>query len=59
MEAGVLRKDNPDEAAQMPIGLCTFGYNEHVLYGVTVQDGSVENRQAEMAVKQCWRCYGR
>jgi TetR/AcrR family transcriptional regulator, mexJK operon transcriptional repressor len=58
MAAGVLRADDPNEAAQMLLDLCTAGYHDRVLYGVEGASRTVEKREAARIVKQFLRCYG-
>jgi TetR/AcrR family transcriptional regulator, mexJK operon transcriptional repressor len=58
MSAGVLRKDDPSEAAHMLLDLCTAGYHDLVLYGVKGVSRAVEKREAARVVKQFLRCYG-
>ena len=40
MAAGVIRADDPGEAARMLLDLCTGGYHDQVLYGVETQDAA-------------------
>jgi TetR/AcrR family transcriptional regulator, mexJK operon transcriptional repressor len=58
MVAGVLRADDPNEAARMLLDLCTAGYHDRVLYGVEGASKAVEKREAARVVKQFLRCYG-
>jgi TetR/AcrR family transcriptional regulator, mexJK operon transcriptional repressor len=58
MAAGVLRDDDPNEAARMLLDLCTAGYHDRVLYGVEGASRTVEKREAARVVKQFLRCYG-
>ncbi len=58
MAAGVLRNDDPDEAAQMLLDLCTAGYHDRVLYGVERTSKTIERREAARVVRQFLRCYG-
>ena len=58
MAAGVLRADNPNEAARMLLDLCTAGYHDLVLYGIESASRTVEKREAARVVKQFLRCYG-
>jgi hypothetical protein len=46
MAAGVIRADDPNEAARMLLDLCTGGYHDLVLYGVAAADAAVERREA-------------
>ena len=46
MAAGVLRADDPSDAARMLLDLCTAGYHDRVLYGVETQDAAIERREA-------------
>jgi TetR/AcrR family transcriptional regulator, mexJK operon transcriptional repressor len=59
MAAGVLRDDDPNEAARMLLDLCTAGYHDLVLYGVEKASRTIEKREAARVVKQFLRCYGR
>jgi TetR/AcrR family transcriptional regulator, mexJK operon transcriptional repressor len=58
MAAGVLRPDDPNDAARMLLDLCTAGYHDRVLYGVESASRAVEKREAARVVKQFLRCYG-
>ena len=57
MAAGVLRADDPNEAARMLLDLCTAGYHDRVLYGVEAQDTAIERREAARIVRQFLDCY--
>ena len=57
MAAGVLRPDDPNEAARMLLDLCTAGYHDRVLYGVEAQDAAIERREAARIVRQFLDCY--
>lgn len=57
MLAGVLRQDDPDEAAEMLLGLCGGGYHQRVLWGVQTPDAGLAKREAALAVSQFLRCY--
>ncbi len=58
MAGGILRDDDPDEAARMLLDLCTAGYHDRVLYGVEAASTAVEKREAARVVKQFLQCYG-
>jgi len=58
MAAGVIRADDPNEAARMLLDLCTAGYHDRVFYGVEARDEAVERQEAARVVKQFMRCYG-
>jgi AcrR family transcriptional regulator len=58
MAAGVIRADDPGEAARMLLDLCTGGYHDWVLYGVETQNAAIERREAARVVQQFLRCYG-
>ena len=58
MAAGVLRDDEPNEAARMLLDLCTAGYHDLVLYGVQKPSRTLAQRQAARVVKQFLRYYG-
>jgi TetR/AcrR family transcriptional regulator, mexJK operon transcriptional repressor len=58
MERGVIRADDPGDAARMLLDLCTAGYHDRVLYGIEAQNTAVERREAARVVKQFLRCYG-
>jgi TetR/AcrR family transcriptional repressor of mexJK operon len=58
MAAGILRTDDPNEAARMLLDLCTAGYHDRVLYAVEETSKTVEKREAARVVKQFLRCYG-
>jgi hypothetical protein len=57
MAAGVIRADDPGEAARMLLDLCTGGYHDQVLYGVETQNTAIERREAARVVQQFLRCY--
>jgi AcrR family transcriptional regulator len=57
MAAGVIRADDPGEAARMLLDLCTGGYHDQVLYGVETRDTAIERREAARVVRQFLRCY--
>jgi TetR/AcrR family transcriptional regulator, mexJK operon transcriptional repressor len=57
MEAGVIRADDPNDAARMLLDLCTAGYHDRVLYGIEAQNAAVERREAARVVRQFMRCY--
>ena len=57
MAAGIIRADDPNEAARMLLDLCTGGYHDLVLYGVAAADAAVERREAARVVRQFLRCY--
>ena len=57
MDAGVIRRDDPSEAARMLLDLCTGGYHDLVLYGVETQNTAIERREAARVVEQFLRCY--
>jgi TetR/AcrR family transcriptional regulator, mexJK operon transcriptional repressor len=58
MAAGMLRADDPEEAARMLLDLCTGGYHDRVLYGVEGTSKTIERREAARVVRQFLRCYG-
>jgi TetR/AcrR family transcriptional regulator, mexJK operon transcriptional repressor len=58
MAAGMLRADDPKEAARMLLDLCTGGYHDRVLYGVERTSKTIERREAARVVRQFLRCYG-
>ncbi|OWK46459.1 TetR/AcrR family transcriptional regulator [Fimbriiglobus ruber] len=57
MTAGVIREDDPEDAARMLLDMCTGGYHDLVLWGVGTVDATVERREAARVVRQFLRCY--
>jgi TetR/AcrR family transcriptional repressor of mexJK operon len=57
MAAGVIRSDDPGDAARMLLDLCTGGYHDLVLYAIAPVDAAIERREAKRVVEQFLRCY--
>jgi AcrR family transcriptional regulator len=57
MDAGLLRRDDPDEAAGTLLSLCTGGTHQHVMWGVQTQDADAIAQEAVRIVAQFLRCY--
>ena len=57
MAAGVIRVDDPNDAARMLLDMCTGGYHDLLLWGVGTVDAEVERREAARVVRQFLRCY--
>ncbi|MBA2934306.1 TetR/AcrR family transcriptional regulator [Sphingomonas sp. CGMCC 1.13654] len=58
MEIGALRKDDPDEAAGLLLGLCAGGYPQRLLWGIEKREDDTIRREAARIVGQFLRCYG-
>jgi AcrR family transcriptional regulator len=57
VRAGVLPECDPDEAAQLFLDVCTGGYHQRLLWGVTSPDDDRAECEAALAVRQFLRCY--
>ncbi len=57
MAAGVLPAEDPGEAAQLLLDLCTSGHHDRVLFAVEASSEEGERRAAMRAVQVFLRCY--
>ena len=59
MDAGVLRRDDEIEAANLLLDLCAGGYHQRILWGLEVRNTSVAKREATRVVRHFLCCYPR
>lgn len=57
MAVGTLRNDDPDDAAQMLLSLCTGGYHQRLMWGIERRDDAIAHAEAKRVVEQFLRAY--